>query len=190
MVTTARRTVRCDEYAKGGWHALSSDVWYWHDGIKNFRHFIPFAQNDWAKEDAAGTSALSFPFDSGTGRISAEINPSVIGTHLIRKRIIAPRDFGIFAPTDPIVIVTKRSGAVTSVKATLFNGATMDPTVNGVDVSPAVSGTWETHILFPTGVYNPGDFMTFQIEYISSTIGVTVDTADLAMAYKTNRGNI
>jgi hypothetical protein len=186
----ARRSVRCDEIAKGGFHFTSSDVFVWHDGIKNLRHFVPFAQNDWAKHDDSGASTLSFPFDSGTGRISAELNPSSAGVHKIRKRILLPRDFGAFAPTVPMEIVVQRSGAVTAIKATLWLGATADPGINGVAIDPAVASTWESFILIPTGSYNPGDFVTFEVEYDASTNGVTVDIADLSFAYKTNRGNI
>lgn len=186
----ARRTVRNDEFAKGGFHATSSDVWYWHDGIKNFRHYVPFAQSDWTKEDQSGTSSLSFPFDSGTGRIGAMLNPSSFGEHILRKRIILPRDFGAFAPTEPITITIRRSGVVSAIAALLLNGATHDPTIDSVDISPVVDSVWETFILTPTGTYNPGDFVTFVVEYEAGSNGITVEIADLSLSYKTNRGNI
>lgn len=189
-MTTAGRGVRDDEISAGGWRFITSDVWFWHDGLKNLRHYVPFGQNDWAKEDASGTSALAIPFDSGTGRVSAQVNPIATGTHKIRKRIILPRDFGIFAATEPITVVVKRSGSVTSIKATLYLGGSADAGVNGVSVSPAASATWETFTLTPSGAYNPGDFVTFEIEYVSTTAGVTVDVADLQFSYKTNRGNV
>lgn len=189
-MTTAGRGVRDDEISAGGFRFIISDVWFWHDGFKNLRHYVPFAQNDWAKEDASGVSILSFPFDSGTGRIAGEINPATFGTHKIRKRIILPRDFGAFAPTQPITLITKRSAAVTSLVASLYNAATVDPGVNAVDVSPSVSATWETFTLTPSGAYNPGDFITFEIVYVAAANGRTVDIADLQLSYKTNRGNV
>lgn len=182
--------VREDEIAAGGFKFTTTDVYYWHDGIKNLRHQVPFAQNDWAKEDASGTSAMDFPFDSGTGRISARVTPSVAGTHNLRKRIILPRDFGTFAPTTPISVVMKRSAANTSLKAYLFNGATVDPGINGVSVDPSVSATWETFQLTPTGTYVPENFLTFVIEYVCALATRTVEVADLQLGYKTNRGNI
>lgn len=186
----AGRGVLDSEISAGGFKFITSGVWFWHDGFKNLRHYVPFAQNDWALEDTGGTSALDYPFDSGTGRISARITPTAFATHKIRKRILLPRDFGAFAPTLPITIVTRRSAAVTSVKASLFNAATVDPGVNGVDVSPAVSATWETFTLTPSGAYFPGDLVTFQIEYVAAANGRTVEAADLTLSYKTNRGNV
>lgn len=186
----AKRMVREDEIALGGFRFTSTDVWLWHDGIKNLRHYVPLAQNDWQKEDAAGASALDFPFDAGTGRISARVTPSAFGTHNLRKRIILPRDFGIFAATSPITIVTRRSNTNTSLKAYLYNGTTVDAGINGVSVNPSVAATWETFTLTPSGTYNAGDFVTFQVEYVAAANGRTVEVADLAMSYKTNRGNI
>lgn len=183
------RGVREDELAAGGWKFLISDVWFWHDGFKNLRHYVPFAQNDWAKVDSSGDSALDLPFDSGTGRVSARLSPVATGTHWLYKRIILPRDFGIFAPSSPMSIVTKRSAVDTSLKAYLYNAATVDPGVNGVTIDPAVSATWEAFQLTPTGTYNPGDMITFGVEYVSAAVGRTVEVADLQMGYKTNRGN-
>lgn len=186
----AGRGVKDDELSAGGWRFLASDVWIWHDGFKNLRHYIPFAQNDWTLNDGSGSSALDFPFDSGTGRVPVRITPVVAGVHKIYKRILVPRDFGIQAPSQPMSIVTRRSSTDTYLKAYLYNATTVDPGVNGVSIDPAVSATWESFALVPTGAYNPGDWMTLLVEYSAAAAGRTVEVADLQIGYKTNRGNV
>ena len=187
----SKRMVREDELAKGGWLFTSTGVAYWHDGIKNLRQFIPIAQSDWVKEDTAGTSTLDFPYDGATSRITARITPTAFGTHKIRKRILLPRDFGAWAPTSPITVVTKRSAVDTSLLATLFHGGAADAGVNGVSVDPSVAATYQTFTLTPTDVtYNPGDLVTFEIAYIAAANGRTIEACDLMLSYKTNRGNI
>lgn len=157
-------------------------------GTEGFRKFVPIPQSEWAKVDTAGTSALAYLFDSATSRLTAELNPSATGTHKIRKRILLPRDHGS-ETTLGFRVITKRSGAITSLKISILKGGTADATINGSSISPASASTFELFSFTPGTNYTPGDWLTIEVEYVSSTNGVTVEIGDLEWAYLTGMVN-
>jgi hypothetical protein len=157
-------------------------------GTAGFRKFVPIPQSDWVKVDSSGTSALAYLFDSATSRLTAQLNPSATGTHKLRKRILLPRDHGTEA-TLGFRLVTKRSGSITSLKVSILKGGAADATINGSSVSPASAATFELFSFTPGTDYTPGDWVTIEIEYVSSTIGNTVEIGDLEWAYLTGMVN-
>lgn len=180
---------RLDQCGPSHWECAADGTTFGTRGTKGFRHMMPTAQHDWIKEDVSGTSALSYVFDSATSRLVARLNPSATGTHKLRKRIYIPRDYGL-SPSNCFALVVQRSGSVTSIKATLLANGTADSTINGSSVSPVASSTFEAFTFTPGSDYNAGQWATVEIEYVSSTIGVTVDIADFEWMYKTDLGNI
>lgn len=170
---------------------ILTGVEYGHDGIKNLQHFVPFAQNEWELEQTAGTPTLTRPFDAATSRITARIT-DVGGTDQgkIRKRFILPSDFGSF-PTGSLVLMSRRSAsAPTHFKATLLKGGVADPGVSGAAIQASVGLTYELKTLTPTATYFPGDFVTLELDSLTSVAAQFNEVADLELLYTTGRGNV
>lgn len=189
----ALRPIRHEEIQAGEFEWLLTDVEMGHDGFKNLRHYAPFDQTNWHFYQAGPGHMFEVVYDTVPNRLCARVT-SVNGGNRqskIRKRILLPDDFGYF-PVDALVFKTRRaSGGPLSFNAYLYNGMATDPSVNGVDVKPAVITPWyEMKLLTPTGFYFPGDFLTLELELNTVAVGHWCEIADIELAYKTARGNI
>lgn len=185
----ARRHIRHDQIEAGYFRYLLTGVQYGHAGIANLIHQIPFAQGEWAKVDDSGESSLELIEDAPTSRVPTKLDVVTTGTHRILKRFQIPADFGSF-PDPALGLMARRSGALTTLQLSLLKGGTADSVLDGVDISPMVDSTFEFFELTPGDTYDQGDFVTLQIEYVSSTIGVFVEIADIEFLYKSGLGNV
>jgi hypothetical protein len=197
--------VRTDWSDSGFFGFMKTGVKHASDGHEMLRQYVPFDQGDFVKEDVSGLSTYSKLYESATSRVYDNLNADATGTHKIRRRLRLPRDFGRSAPapldgsadaflglfpTDALSLFTYRTGSLTSLKVTLEKAGTPDSVINGVSVSPSSASVWQMFALTPGDAYNPGDFLTLTLEYVSSTVDVAIRIADYTLAYLTTRGNV
>lgn len=187
----ARRVFRRDESEVGEVVWLSTAVEMGSSGIKGLLHFVGFDQLGWVKEDdAPATSNKLEIYDAVTSRTPTRMDVTATGKHRLVKRVIIPIDFGNFSG-DSVALLTRVSSVAVglTLKLTMFRGGVADLGINAVNVKPLMANTYSFFTFTPLDTYSPGDFVTFELELVSDSIGDTADVADLELTYKNTMGN-
>lgn len=190
-MANARRVYRSDESETGEVIWTSTDVHYGSGGIKGLNHLISFSQTGWVKDDTApGVSTRTEIFDAVTSRTPVELEATTTGVHKLLLRVPIPIDFGLF-PAGSVAILTRLSNVAVGVtlKLTMLRGGVADPGIDAVDVKPALANTYAFFQFTPTDTYSPGDFVTFELEFTSDSIGDKVDVSDAEIFYENDKVN-
>jgi len=121
--------------------------------------------------DFSGGGATAILYDSATSRIYRQhTKPSGGGTssHYLTYQMQLPDDLRAF-PSGAVKVSTYRIGATNSMTLSMFDhGATVDPTVDAVDIRPGGESVWTAFSFTPSGTYNSLEFVFFEI---TSVIG-------------------
>jgi len=178
---------RYDKTAKGAFVFMRTGVEYAHNGIKNLRHRLT-GPALWTGGGVTGTFTPSIQYDASSSRMSIRLACSAPGTARALYRFQLPPDFGEFG-ADALEVVTKRNAAITSLTCSLMKSGAADAGINGVNVSPTLTNTWQLFQLTPSGTYSKRDWVTVLLEFVADTGGDEVDIADVALEYISGRGN-
>jgi hypothetical protein len=174
-----------------GWtEYIRTGVKYAHDGIHGLRHHVPIPSvGAYTGQNSSGSFSFAYAYDGGTSRQPLTITCTTVGVAVARIRFQLPPDYGAF-PADGITIFTRRSAAITHLRATLLKAGAADGTINALSIEPASSGVWQAFPMTPGSTYFPGDWLTLEIEFSADTIGDAVEIADLTAEYVSGRGNV
>jgi len=191
MPELAYRQCKSEELDSGFFRFRATDVEMGSHGFKNFLHYASLDE-PWCFFQAAGGHQFSAEWDAVSSRPLPRIT-SVLGgalTSYLRRRIRVPYDFGSFPANAISLIVRANDITGPTLTATLLKNGVADSGVNGVSILPALVDTWTVGQLTPAESYSRGDLVTLEIAWASDAADQYVEIADLAVAYKTGRGNV
>lgn len=177
-----------DKLGSGETIFTNTGVEYADDGIKGLLDNVPQSQQDWIVD---GPAPLTYPYDATTGRLPAHLAAPGAGNTFLRKRLLLPRNFGVF-PDSSLKVITRRHGTNGGYTLTLVGpGAIPDPDVDGVDINPVSADEYEQFIMTPGGFYTPNDpvFVTIEVQF-TGVGGEWVEICDLEFTTRSGRGNI
>jgi len=184
---------REDRSCSGFFEFTNTGVQYADTGIVGLKHYASFDQGPWAKTETDGTSSYALDVDSGNHRVSDSITSLTIGASYSRtslwRRLRIPRDFGSWSSLT--LFTRKNTASIVSFTTTIWKNATEDAGITDFSILPAVADVWEQFTLTPSGMtYNPGDFVTFELEFTTTAVSAEVFVADWSLLYVTDKVNI
>lgn len=187
----ARLPNRHEEIQNGEFVFLQHGVEYGDDGVKNLKHFVPMAQNEWHHFLSATHHRLVRVHETVTSRIMTRMIACEGGakTSKMMRRILLPKDFGSF-PVSGLSVISRRSSNVTSFSVTLWKSGVADLTIDNISIFPISENTFEAFSFTPAASYSPGDFASIEIKIQTSGRGAWAEVGDISLAYVTARGNV
>ena len=124
---------REDRSCSGFFEFTNTGVQYADTGIVGLKQYMPFDQGGWAKVDGGGASSIyELDVDTGNFRVSDSLTCVATGAHVLYRRLRVPRDYGSWSSIT--FFVTKNTGGITSLTASLLKNATADAGINGRSV--------------------------------------------------------
>ena len=126
---------------------------------KNKRRSVTFANNAWIH---SGDPTPDVIYQSGSGKIvNSQLAEGAARVGAWRLSFVLPADFRSFQ-ADAIEIDVRKDADVTFMNLLLQgNDGSHDPAIDSVSIEPSEIDLWEVKKFTPTGVYHPGDTITF-----------------------------